>query len=148
MALIDIRYTNEFTRDCDSFLLEKLKPMHRDFDLKTEIYISRNPELDRIYNNPVCASLLFRYPGATRGAIIIDVRSGVICDVLFNDTAYKNLGVACYTEEVATLKYKYLGKPMPDLLKAIRNLADEWAKQHPLNWPEVSHIYYTSVETT
>lgn len=148
MESIDVRYTNEFTRDCDSFLLRKLKPMHEQFDLKTEIYISRNPELDKIPSNPICVNLLFRYPGATRGSIILDIRSGVVCGVLFNDTAYKDMAIACYTSDIATLRDRYIGKKLPNLLDAIHRLAHEWSKSHPLNWPELSYTYYTHEETT
>ena len=107
--LEDLR--NEFTADCDKYLLPQYKRMLEKGYKQTYFY--DNGRL--VYHAEVKEHhMILRVPGATRGHVVID--NNVIKNIVFYpDTAYLTgpRCVGCYSEDVVNaIKDKWIGKEM------------------------------------
>lgn len=107
-----IKYRNNFTKECDKFLLTRWANTVRDYSLHTEFYIDGYDMLQG-HDTYVVA---FRFPGATRGHVAIDRDSGLVREVKFYDTAYEQEGIACYKPEIQSLVLKWEGGFMSGLV--------------------------------
>lgn len=124
-----IEFRNEFTSDLDSHLKSPCNRM-RKYTVGSYLYIDMPTQEDfECVNYPAAFVVAFRYPGATRGHVLIDRYDGKVLDVVFYDTACVEPGklstsVECYKPSVVTVGEKWHNKPMLDLLEVLHQLPE------------------------
>lgn len=96
---------NEFTEACDEHLLDVYltDPDFNSHGFGTELMVDSSLE---VKDNTI--TIPFRFPGATRGHIKMDVSSCKIVDVVFYENATKP-GIGCYKESVLKLAETFKG---------------------------------------
>ena len=97
---------NEFTEACDEYLtdswVESIASFHT--ALATELFLTFGAE---VVDHKV--TVPFRFPGATRGAISVDLMSNTITEVFFDRQCAWGEGIGCYKPEIAELQDRFTG---------------------------------------
>lgn len=128
---------NEFTADLDSHLKSPYNRLKKYTD-GSYLYIDMPAQEDfECVNYPGAFVVAFRYPGATRGHILLDRYNGKVLSVVFYETACVepgklSTGVECYKPSVVTMEDKWDGRPMPDLLEILHQLP-EYKDEDPIS---------------
>lgn len=90
---------NEFTLDCDRFLL------HPEYEFM-RTYLSDMGNVLRIGNKGYIA---FRVPGATRGNIVVNAANKIIDVIFFYDMCFEGMA-KCYDKAIiGYIRSKYIG---------------------------------------
>ena len=96
---------NAFTEECDKYLIKGYAKAAKEFNART--YLHKGGDLENGTDGK--QFVVFRVPGASRGALIVD--SGQIVDIKFNDDTcfdYKK-GVGCFHKKVVEATKKFIG---------------------------------------
>lgn len=115
-----IEYTNEFTKDLDEHLKSSWKRM-LNYSSGSYIYLDYPAQSKyECENFPDLFIVVFRFPGATRGHIVMRRDTGIVDGIRLYDTAYTrpgklSTGITCYMPSVIKVIDKWIGKPMKDL---------------------------------
>lgn len=120
-----IKFRNSFTNECDKFLLDRCRKNSEEYDCHTEFYIDGTEA-----NKDGTFTVPFRFPGATRGHVTVDAKSGRVVEVKFYSTAYWDKGIACYMDTINGLIVEWEGGLMPKLA--------EYCRMRKYGWVEIT----------
>lgn len=126
LAHMEIR--DEFTKECDKYL--------KDPSITANVGVGTYYWIDTVMHciqyglfsdkSSIELTVPFRFPGATRGHIVIRPWSdGEIVDIVLYETACGN-AVACYRPEVKDMAEQWKGRKLPKLGSYIRSMNGEY----------------------
>ena len=98
---------NEFTKDCDAYLLSQYAAMVEEFNAGTYLNNRGIAETSERYNPGKV--VVFRVPGATRGHLVIE--NDLVKDIIFYDETCFDPRIGCYNPKIREeIPKKWIGK--------------------------------------
>ena len=106
-ALSVIKGYNEFTKDCDAYLLPQYADMVEEFNAGTYLH-NRGVPVRSAKDKPD-TMVIFRVPGATRGHLVIE--NDLVKAISFYDDTCFDMRIGCYDPKIKDeIPKKWIGK--------------------------------------
>ncbi len=102
---------NAFTEECDKFRRSDYVPNDPEYEKLTRTYLYMGGAIDIVekpigkdkYDDRTVGYVIVRSPGATRGALVIDINTRTIIDIMFNPDTCFNCMYGCYERGIMKL---------------------------------------------